>query len=361
MTAAGTSARQAAAGTSTRLDTPAAGQVREGPDAPDSGHVQQVLDAPGSGQAREMPASPGSEVVVLVGKDPGMTTTVSKPGREPAAPSREQAAPTAAAGLAHDGAAHAGPAHDQAAHDRPAHDRSGDDLFARYTRDYVTERFGQQIMILQAGCTTAGTDLEVGSLRAEGADISVSLIDDDQPVTRAAVGIHEALHACVPGDLRTVPLPPRSQDIVLCSLLLHRIKHAELVLDRLVAGIKPGGLLLLRFGDRDSAAGFLDRRLPRAVRGAIWRRRRPGEPGPYPAVYERLSSARGVQVYALMRGLVITERRALGGLAGALAGPPGFLAIQKVIARLSGGRLTDAHEELLYVLRKPENRFARVI
>ena len=62
-----------------------------------------------------------------------------------------------------------------------------------------------------------------------------------------------------------------------------------------------------------------------------------------------------------MRGLVITERRALGGLAGALAGPPGFLAIQKVIARLSGGRLTDAHEELLYVLRKPENRFARVI
>jgi hypothetical protein len=78
-------------------------------------------------------------------------------------------------------------------------------------------------------------------------------------------------------------------------------------------------------------------------------------------VYERLTSVRGVQAYALKRGLVITERRALGGLAGSLAGPRGFLATQRVLARLSGGRLTDEHEELMYVLRKPENRFARVI
>ena len=249
------------------------------------------------------------------------------------------------------------PVHGGAAPDRP-----GDDLFARYTRDYVTGRFGQQIMILLAGCTTAGTDLGVDALRAEGtADISVGLIDDDQPVTSAAIGVHESLKACVQGDLRTVPLPPRSQDIVLCSLLLHRVRHAELVLDRLVAAIKPGGLLLLRFCDRDSAAGFLDRRLPRVIRGLIWRNRRPGEPGPHPAVYERLTSARGVQAYALKRGLVISERTVLGGLAGQLSGPAGFLAVQKVIARLSGGRLTVAHEELLYVLRKPENRFARVI
>jgi SAM-dependent methyltransferase len=238
---------------------------------------------------------------------------------------------------------------------------SGDDLFARYVCDYVTGRFGQQIMILLAGCTTARTDLDVGALRAEGADISVGLIDDDQPVTRTAAGRQEALRACVHGDLRTVPLPPRSHDIVLCSLLLQRTRHAELVLDRLVAAIKPGGLLLLRFRDRDSAAGFLDRRLPGAARATIWRKRHPGEPGPYPAVYERLTSVRGVQAYALKRGLVITERRALGGLAGSLAGPRGFLATQRVLARLSGGRLTDEHEELMYVLRKPENRFARVI
>jgi hypothetical protein len=216
-------------------------------------------------------------------------------------------------------------------------------------------------MILQAGCTTADGDLGVGELRAAGADVGVSLIDDDQPVTREALSMRESLAGCVHGDLRTVPLPPRSHDIVLCPLLLQRIEHAELVLDRLVAAIRPGGLLLLRFSDRDSAAGFLDRVLPAAARRAVWRRRRPGQPGPYPAVYERLSSARGVQAYALMRELVIAERQALGGRAGALAEPPGFLAAQKLISWLSRGRLTAAHEQLLYVLRKPEDRFARIL
>jgi hypothetical protein len=94
----------------------------------------------------------------------------------------------------------------------------------------------------------------------------------------------------------------------------------------------------------------------------IWRKRHPGEPGPHPAVYEQLSSARGVQAYALLRGLVIAERRQLGGLAGGLPpGPHGYLAAQKLVAWLSRGRLTVAHEEMLYVLRKPESRFARIL
>jgi SAM-dependent methyltransferase len=256
----------------------------------------------------------------------------------------------------------AGPAAAPAAPTAPVTDRRpAADLFARYTRDYVIGRAGQQVMILEAGCTTAEDDLGVGELRQAGADIVVSLIDDDQPVTSAALSVDASLADCVQGDLRTVPLPPRSQDIVLCALLLQRIQHAELVLDRLVAAIRPGGLLLLHFGDRDSAAGFLDRVLPSAARRAIWRRRRPGQPGPHPAVYERLSSARGIQAYALMRELVIAERRALGGLAGTLTAPPGFLAAQKLIAWLSRGRLTAEHEELLYVLRKPEDRFARIL
>ena len=233
-------------------------------------------------------------------------------------------------------------------------------LFARYTRDYVAGRDGQ-VMILEAGCTTADDDLGVAGLRETGADIVVSLIDDDQPVTSAALGMDGSLADCVQGDLRRVPLPPRSQDIVLCALLLQRIHNAELVLDRLVAAIRPGGLLLLHFGDRDSAAGFLDRVLPSAARRAVWRQRRPDQPGPYPAVYERLSSARGVQAYALKRELVIAERRALGGLDGTLTGPPGFLPAQKLIAWFSRGRLTATHEELLYVLRKPEDRFARIL
>ena len=58
---------------------------------------------------------------------------------------------------------------------------------------------------------------------------------------------------------------------------------------------------------------------------------------------------------------MIAERHALGGRAGGLAEPPGFLAAQKLIAWLSRRRLTAEHEQLLYVLRKPEDRFARIL
>ena len=349
------------------------------------------------GQAGEAPPAPESNVILLGQEaDPPPGRAAAAPGEAPAAATvhapetaRAQAAPTedaaAAEAAATDAAAEdvpadpataaaeaaasstasttgaaateAAPTPDRAPQPAPAD--AG--LFARYTRDYVTGHDGHQIMILQAGCTTADGDLGMGVLREEGADIVVSLIDDDQPVTRAALGADESLAGCVQGDLRTVPLPPRSHDIVLCALLLQRIEHAELVLDRLVAAIRPGGLLLLRFSDRDSSAGFLDRVMPLAARNAVWRKRRPGRPGPYPAVYERLSSARGVQAYALKRELVIAERQALGGLAGALAEPRGFLAAQKLVAWLSRGRLTAAHEELAYVLRKPEDRFARIL
>ena len=329
------------------------------------------------GQTGEASAGPESNVILLGpeagsgapaasdtasttgAKPPGIAATAEAAAGEAAASGTAATMETSPAGSA--ATVETAPAAPAPAADGMPPAPADDGLFVRYTRDYVTGHDGQQIMILQAGCTTAGSDLGVGVLREEGADIAVSLIDDDQPVTRAALGMDAGLAGCVQGDLRTVPLPPRSYDIVLCALLLQRVKHAELVLDRLVAAIRPGGLLLLRFSDRDSCGGFLDRVMPSVARNAVWRKRRPGRPGPYPAVYERLSSVRGVQAYALKRELVIAERQALGGLAGVLAEPRGFLAAQKLVAWLSRGRLTAAHEELLYVLRKPEDRFARIL
>jgi Methyltransferase domain len=226
----------------------------------------------------------------------------------------------------------------------------------------VAERFGQQVAVLLAGAVTAAGDLGLGRLRDSGADVTVNEVDDDQPVTQAALAARPDLGRCTLGDLRTIPLPQRSYDIVACTLLLDRIEHAELVLDRLTGAVKPGGLLLLQIRDRDSAAGFLDRVLPGWLRGAIWKRHRPGRPGPHPAVYERLASVRGIQSYALLRGLVIAERQPLGGLSGGLpAAPRGYLPAQQALAGLSGHRLTADHEEFLYVLRKPENRFARIL
>jgi hypothetical protein len=232
--------------------------------------------------------------------------------------------------------------------------------FTQAVLGYAAHRPGQPLALLQAGCATAGDDPDTGRLRAAGCHVAVSLIDDGSPAVRATVAAHQELGACTLGDLRMTPLAPRSVDMVHCARLLERISHAELVLDRLVEALKPNGLLLLQTGDRDCAAGFLDRVLPRPLRALIWRSQKPGEPGPYPAVYERLVSQRGIESYALRRGLVIAQRQALIMPAGRGWARPLLLA-GRMVARLSRGRLTSAHDELRYVIRKPEDPFARVL
>jgi SAM-dependent methyltransferase len=232
--------------------------------------------------------------------------------------------------------------------------------FTQAALDYAAQRPGQALVLLQVGATTAGNELDAGRLREAGHDVLVSLIDDDTAAARAALAARPDLAACKLCDLRMAPLAPRSVDIVHAALLLERISHAELVLDRLVETLRPGGLLLLQTGDRDCATGFLDRVLPRPLRALVWRSLRPGSCGPYPAVYERLVSERGIQAYVLRRGLVIAQRQTLSLLPGRRR-PFWLLGVSGLAARLSRGRLTSAHDELQYVIRKPEDRFARVL
>jgi len=236
------------------------------------------------------------------------------------------------------------------------------DLFARSVRDYARQHAGEPVRLLQAGCTSPIYDLGLDQLRAGSFEISVRSIDQDHPVTRQAANASACRGTAVLGDLRTIPLPSRGFGIIYCAHLLDRIEHAELVLDRLVAALQPGGLLLLRLRDRECAAGLLDRILPLAARRAIWHWLRPQQAGPFPAVYEHLLSAAGVQGYVLRRGLVIAEREALRDRPRRPARPAwGAPLACRLIAALSRGRVTDAHDDLLYVIRKPESRFARVL
>jgi hypothetical protein len=146
-----------------------------------------------------------------------------------------------------------------------------------------------------------------------------------------------------------------------CALLLDRISHVELVLDRFTAALRPGGLLLLHIRDRDCAAGFLDRIAPQWVRRSLWARLSPGQPGPYRAVYEPAGSDRGIRAYMQLRGLVITHREtARTSPAGSGRAGQAVAVLCGLLSRLTRGRLTDAHNEVLYVIRKPEDRLARV-
>jgi SAM-dependent methyltransferase len=269
-----------------------------------------------------------------------------------------------AEGLAADSSSPAAHAVDWAARELPDSRGEVPDLFARSVHEYACQHTGEPVKLLLAGCTGHADDLGLEKLRAGSPGVSVMAVDQDHPLTRTAgSGAGQGgAGAPVLGDLRTIPLPPRTFDIICCAHLLDRIEHAELVLDRLTAALRPGGLLLLRFRDRESAAGRLDRILPDVARRAIWHWLRPQQAGPFPAIYEPLLSADGMHSYLLVRGLVIAERQTVRDRPARPArlawGAP--LAC-RLIAALSRGRITDSHDDLLYVIRKPENRFARVL
>ncbi len=254
------------------------------------------------------------------------------------------------------------------------------EMFAQPIRDYLHQVLGRPIAVLRAGCQTPIEELGLEKLRASGYEIGITTVDQDSPAARAAASgaaARAAAHGdpagtaapasaadggAILGDLRMISLPPRSFDIVHCAFLLERIPHAALVLDRFVAALRPGGLLLLRVRDRDCAAAALDRITPEPARRTVWARLHAGEPGPLPAIYDPVTSARGLQAYALSHGLVVVRRET----ARTVPEPPGRLTgaigvARALIAWLSRGRLTDAHDELLYVIRKPEDRFARLV
>ncbi len=232
--------------------------------------------------------------------------------------------------------------------------------FTQFTAQYAAQHPDRAISILQVGCTTAGDELDFAAVRASGADLVVSQADDDCPAAREAAESRPELQSATLAELRQLPVTPRSLDIVQCSMLLHRIGNAELVLSRLVGALRPGGLLLLRTADRQTAAGALDRMLPQFARVMAWRMARPGEPGPFPARYEPIASVRGVELFVSRHGLVIAHRQARraarkSGGAAVVAGA------RALVGWLSGGRFTSSHDELHYVIRKPEDPFARVL
>lgn len=247
--------------------------------------------------------------------------------------------------------------------DQPGSEHDTRGFFAGPLREYIMS-LGRPVSLLQAGYGVPLSELGIGA----GPDISsVTAVDTDHPlIMQALEGTARdpaaAYADVIVGDLRTVPIPPRAFDVVYCANLLERIEHVELVLDRLVNALRPGGLLLISTHDRQTAYAFLDRILPPFARKALWKRLRPGMPGPFPAVYEKMVTERGIASYALMRGLVISQRSAQHSLLTAPRRISSSVRITcAVISGLTRGRFGNAHDELLYVIRKPQDRFARVV
>lgn len=190
-------------------------------------------------------------------------------------------------------------------------------------------------------------------------DTRITGVDEDLPPIRTAVAERADLVRWSLGDLRCVPLPPRSVDVIQLSFLLERIQHAELVFDRLLQALRPGGLILLRMRDRKSAYGLLDRITPSWLRRLLWRHLvAAGTPGPLPAVYGPVTSRDGIHAFCLTRGLMITDDQE--ATSGPAMGRIGRAAVT-LTAKLTRDRFPSSHDEIAMVIRKPQNHFARLI
>lgn len=229
------------------------------------------------------------------------------------------------------------------------------ELFQQIVSDHAYHRPWVPIHVLDAGCG-AGDGLRLSAVKCV-----ITGIDEDSPGLHANVEARQDLTDSHIGDLRTIPMPPRAYDVVHVSYLLERIVHAELILDRLVAALRPGGLLLMRFRDRASAFGTIDRLMPCWTRGVVWPDDvYPG--GPPPAIYDPVASLEGMEDYCLVRGLLLTQVHTSQDTLASFGRWASFMGgLCRAVAAMSFDRLPNGHTDVSLVIQKPENRLARII
>jgi SAM-dependent methyltransferase len=227
------------------------------------------------------------------------------------------------------------------------------EVFEARIREYARAHPGV-LRILEAGCGRRWP------LDLAGVDFRLTGVDLNSDSMRMRIEEQGDLDEAIVGDLREVPLSPDSYDVIYCSFVLEHVAGAEQVLDRLLAALKPGGMLLLRVPDGDSVYGFLAKTSPYWLhvqyKRRIQRKKRAGTPGhgPFPTVYDPVISWKGMTVYFAHKGVEITDAYSsnfhLDHFRGlAQIADRGL----RWVAQASRGRLTADHNNLALVIRKP--------
>lgn len=228
------------------------------------------------------------------------------------------------------------------------------ELFERRIREYAQAHPGEKVRILEAGCGRRW------NLDLSGVDVHLTGIDIDADSVRVRVAEAGDLDEAIVGDLREADLPAGSYDIAYSSFVLEHVAGAEQLLDRLVAAVRPGGLLLLRIPDRDSVFAFLTRCSPHWVHVQYWKRirgiERAGTPGsgPFPVVYDKVVSWHGMTGYCNQHGLAILDAYSNNFHLGNYGRHAALVDYGlRSVALLSLGRLTAGYNNIAFVIRKP--------
>lgn len=224
-----------------------------------------------------------------------------------------------------------------------------------------TYRGSGPVRVLEAGCGKRWA-LDVGSV-----PLHITGVDIEPKVMRIRRQEQGDLHEEILGDLRSVELPEAAFDVAYSSYVLEHVEGAEQVLDRLVAALEPGGVLIVRVPDGQSVYGFFVRHSPHRVhvlyKKYVERKPNAGKPGyaPFPTVYDPVVSVAGLREFARSRGLDVLHEYGTDHYLNVF-GPLRRVAERfvRLVGRLSRGRLAADHANIGFVLRKPAAAAAAV-
>jgi SAM-dependent methyltransferase len=208
------------------------------------------------------------------------------------------------------------------------------------------------LKILEAGCGRRWT------IDLNGINYHLTGVDLDAKALNHRITQVKDLDEGFQGDLREVNLPERSFDVIYNSFVLEHIDGAEKVLRNFVQWLKPGGVIILRIPDRQSAFGFLTRLTPFwfhvFIRRYFFGNPNAGKPGfdPYPTYYDQVVSRKGIAEFCKQNGLVVREE--WGHPYPSESDRFKFLlrVIVWMVHVLSFGTLSYKHNNLTFVLEK---------
>lgn len=159
--------------------------------------------------------------------------------------------------------------------------------------------------ILEAGCGRQwGLDLQDIQYTLTGVDIDKNALDIRRNQRRD-------LEIAILADLRIACLEPNSYDVILNNYVLEHIDGAEDVLKNFIRWLKPGGIMILTFPNRDSAYAYLTRITPFLFhvfyKKHIQKVKSAGKPGhdPYPTVFDKVVSRNGIYEFCEKHGLIM--------------------------------------------------------
>jgi SAM-dependent methyltransferase len=170
-----------------------------------------------------------------------------------------------------------------------------------------------------------------------------------------ALAARTDLDRAIVGDLRTAEFPAHSFDVIYNAFVLEHVSGAQQVLERFLRWLAPGGMLIVKVPDRDSAYGFLTRLTPFWAHVMIYRHllgyREAGTPGhgPYRTYYDEIVCERGLRDFCLANGMKAPELYRLCSYDGERT----VRAAAFLTSLLSAGRLPWRHNNLLLIARAP--------